>query len=187
MEAYIPITWLNDFIFCPYSIYLHNTYASTHSDQYQSSSQTKGLQAHHSIDANAYSTKADDVVGIDVYCEQYNLVGKIDIYHRDKKTLIERKRKIKVIYDGYRYQLYAQYFALIEMGYSVEKIGFYSKMDNRRHMVDLPQGEWLQKFESTLQALLDYDPMKAIANINPQKCQYCIYRHLCDQTSYLED
>lgn len=29
MDDYIPISTLNDFIFCPYSIYLHNVYMET--------------------------------------------------------------------------------------------------------------------------------------------------------------
>ena len=56
-----------------------------------------------------------------MYCEKYRLLGKIDIYDGKKKILRERKRQIKQVYDGYIFQLYGQYFSLIEMGYEVDK------------------------------------------------------------------
>ena len=182
MEPYIPITWLNDFIFCPYSIYLHTVYDALDVHAYHSNAQQKGRQAHQNIDASCYSTKKADVVGIDVYNDYYGISGKIDLYHSDQKLLVERKRKIKTIYDGYRYQLYAQYFCLKEMGYSVESLCFHSLVDNKRYFIEIPQGQWLKKFELTLQKLKQYDPKDPLSDINPKKCQFCIYRHLCDKT-----
>ena len=29
MNNHIPISWLNDYVFCPYYIYLHNVYTGT--------------------------------------------------------------------------------------------------------------------------------------------------------------
>lgn len=34
MQDYIPISTLNDFIFCPYSIYLHNIYMDMDDSMY---------------------------------------------------------------------------------------------------------------------------------------------------------
>ena len=47
--------------------------------------------------------------GISVYCEKYNLVGKIDVFDEKTGILTECKKKIKTVYDGYIYQIYAQY------------------------------------------------------------------------------
>lgn len=41
-EDYIPISTLNDFIFCPYSIYLHNVYMDTDEGLYHATPQTRG-------------------------------------------------------------------------------------------------------------------------------------------------
>jgi len=40
-ETYIPISTLNDFIFCPYSIYLHNVYENTDESLYHAIPQTE--------------------------------------------------------------------------------------------------------------------------------------------------
>ena len=63
--------------------------------------------------------------GVSVYCEKYNLVGKIDVFDEKTGILTERKKKIKTVYDGYIYQIYAQYFSLIEMGYKVNELRLY--------------------------------------------------------------
>ena len=74
---------------------------------------------------------------LDVYCEKYRLLGKIDIYDGKKKILRERKRQIKQVYDGYIFQLYGQYFSLIEMGYEVDKMELYSMIDNKKYPIEL--------------------------------------------------
>jgi len=182
MENYILITWLNDFIFCPYSIYLHNVYNNLSDSSYYSSSQTKGRYAHKNIDAGNYSTKKDDLIGIDVISHKYGLVGKIDLFHKDKGSLIERKRQIKTIYDGYKYQLYAQYFCLKEIGYDVQKLKFHSMVDNKSYPIDEPTGVELEKFEKHITAVKDYNPLDISFSQNIQKCKYCIYSNLCDKT-----
>ena len=67
--------------------------------------------------------------GIGIYCEKYNLVGKIDVFDTKSGILTERKKKVTKIYDGYVFQIYAQYFSLIEMGYKVVKLHLYSMDD----------------------------------------------------------
>ena len=51
-DDYISISTLNDFIFCPYSIYLHNVYMDTDTDVslYHAIPQTRGRIAHESVD-----------------------------------------------------------------------------------------------------------------------------------------
>ena len=182
MENYILITWLNDFIFCPYSLYLHNIYNNLSDNSYYSSSQTKGRYAHKNIDDGNYSTKKDDLIGIDVINHKYGLIGKIDLFHKDKCTLVERKRQIKTVYDGYKYQLYAQYFCLKEMGYDVQKLKIYSMVDNKSYPIAMPVGQELEKFEKHIQAVKNFDLLDNTFSQNIQKCKYCIYSNLCDKT-----
>ena len=182
MENYILITWLNDFIFCPYSIYLHNIYDNLSNTNYYSTSQTKGRYAHKNIDKGIYSTKKNDLSGIDVINHKYGLVGKIDLFHKDKGSLVERKRQIKTIYDGYKYQLYAQYFCLKEMGYHVKSLKFYSMVDNKSYPIAIPVDQELEKFERHIYVVKSYNPLDMKFSQNIQKCKYCIYSNLCDKT-----
>ncbi len=182
MENLLLISNLNDFVFCPYSIYLHNVYNALDSEQYQQTVQVAGKNAHETIDQATHDTKAHIMHGISVYSEQYGLIGKIDTYDAKLKKLTERKNQIKQIYDGYKLQLYAQYFALIEMGFEVNQIGFYSLKDNKPHPVPIPDAEQTQWFADYVNRIRRYDPSQALNDINPTKCQYCIYRSLCDQT-----
>jgi CRISPR-associated protein Cas4 len=181
MENYVLITWLNDFIFCPYSIYLHNVYNYFEQDNYYTTKQTAGAHAHKSIDTNTYNTHKDDIVGLSVYSAEFELCGKIDILHKKNKLLVERKRKIVTIYDGYLLQLYAQYYCLTEMGYQIEKLALHSLVDNKRYYVDMPDYIWHNKLENILNAIKTYDPDKTKFRVNSNKCNCCIYNSLCDK------
>lgn len=57
---YIPLSLLNDYIFCPYSIYLHSVYMETDDDVFKAPPQVKGSIAHHGVDAKKGSTRAAD-------------------------------------------------------------------------------------------------------------------------------
>ena len=50
MIDYITISTLNDFIFCPYSIYLHNVYMESGETMYHATPQTQGRVAHETVD-----------------------------------------------------------------------------------------------------------------------------------------
>lgn len=177
------ISQLNDFIFCPYSIYLHNVYQALDDDAYHDIPQIKGKIAHHSVDSGTYSTKKSVMTAMAVYSDKYGLMGKIDQYFADGKKLIERKRTIKTIYDGYKLQLYAQYFCLVEMGFEVDYLGFYSMTDNKNHALALPNDNITQWFENHLHKMRQYNPMTDDISINLNKCNHCIYRPLCDKTN----
>lgn len=97
MDDCIIISNLNDFIFCPVSIYFHNLYGDQDVLTYQSSCQINGSNAHEAVDKGNYSGKKNILTAVEVYSEKYNLVGKIDIYDADKRILTERKRQIKTI------------------------------------------------------------------------------------------
>lgn len=181
MESYMPISYLNDFIFCPRSIYFHQCFGRTHKRLYHSTDQTDGLNAHKTIDGKSYTTSQTILQGIEVYCEKYNLAGKIDIYDSKKKILTERKKKIKIIYDGYVFQIFAQYFCLIEMGYVINTLRLYSMDDNKVYLIPKPEDDitMFKKFESLIEnmALFSLDNK---FETNSNKCHHCIYNTICD-------
>lgn len=179
----ILISQLNDFIFCPASIYFHGLYGNANTKLFQRTDQVNGTASHRAVDEGSYSTRKNILTGLDIYCEKYGLIGKIDIYDADKKELIERKKKIKTIYDGYIFQTYAQYYGLVEMGYAVEKIYLYSMDDNKRYPVLLPDNNTImkKKFEMTIDAIRQFD-MATFEQTNQEKCRGCIYEPSCDRT-----
>src|SRR5574344_2989356 len=91
MEDYISISTLNDFIFCPYSIYLHNVYMEADEAVYHATPQTRGRAAHDTVDKKAASTRKGGLMSLPVCSEKFGVMGKIDIYRVEEKVLIERK------------------------------------------------------------------------------------------------
>lgn len=180
----ILITQLNDFIFCPASIYFHQLYGGMDNILFQDKPQIDGKNAHRTVDNAQYSTKKDVLQGISVYSEKYNLMGKIDLYDIGTETLIERKKKIKTIYDGYVFQIYAQYFGLIDMGYKVNKLFLYSMDDNKKYPILLPyeNQEMLNKFEQTILDMRNFD-LNSFTQTNSVKCEHCIYAAACDRSN----
>ena len=183
MEPYITLSFLNDFIFCPRSIYFHQLYGLVSTRLYQKKPQIAGKAAHKSIDTKKYSSKKDIFQTIEIYSEKYNIGGKIDTYDAESKQLVERKKKIKVIYDGYIYQLYAQYHCLTEMSYQVDKLKLYSMDDNKSYPIKSPveDKQRQEKFENLIRQMQNYD-LNAPFEANPNKCKFCIYNNLCDQS-----
>jgi len=182
MESYIKITTLNDFMFCPLSIYYHNLYGQLDALLYKDTPQLDGEASHETIEEGTYSTHKDILQGMDVYSEEYMLCGKIDIFNVSTETLTERKKKVKAIYDGNLFQLYAQCIALREMGYTVKHIRFYSKEDNKIYPQTLPEDNpaMMEKFRETIVAMQTFDPADYRPN-SPEKCRNCIYSTFCDR------
>lgn len=182
MEPYMPISFINDFIFCPRSIYFHQLYASYDTGLYQQKPQLAGKAAHTSIDHNNYSTRKNILQGIEIYSEKYKLCGKIDIFDTHTGRLTERKRSIKTIYDGYIFQVYAHYHALTEMGYKVKSIVLHDMTHNQNYPIPLPPDNPImqQKFEQLIQDINHFDMNLSEFVANITKCQNCIYSNLCD-------
>ena len=182
MESYIPISFLNDFIFCPRSIYFHQLYGGYNTQLYQQKPQIAGKAAHASIDEKAYSTRKNILQGIEVYCERYKICGKIDLFDTDSGKLTERKRQIKIIYDGYVFQVYAHYHALTEMGYAVNSIALYDITHNTTYPIPLPSEnpEMQQKFENLIEQINKFDMNASGFTQVEAKCSKCIYSNLCD-------
>lgn len=158
MEQPVSISNLNDFVFCPTSIYFHQLYGDYNTMMLQNTDQRNGTFAHESLDFGGYSSRKDILTGISVYSEKYNLIGKIDCYDRKNEELIERKKKIKVIYDGYVFQLYGQYFSMKEMGYPVKRLFLYSYDDNKKYAIPLPEDdpEMFLKFVNLMKAFHEF-------------------------------
>ena len=78
MENPFSVSLLNDFIFCPASIYFHLVDASTDKIFYESKEQQEGSSLHEKTDSSQYSDRKNVLQGVSVYCEQFNLSGKID-------------------------------------------------------------------------------------------------------------
>ena len=74
MIDYISISTLNDFIICPYSIYLHNVYMETDETMYHAIPQTQGRMAHETIDKKTASNRSDVILSLPVYSEEYGLM-----------------------------------------------------------------------------------------------------------------
>ena len=81
-----------------------------------------------------------------------------------------------------KYQLYAQYSCLIEMGYEVEKLKLYSLDDNKVYEIPLPNEEEIQTFEVFLEEYKRFDPRNSGFKPQLDKCQNCIYAELCDHS-----
>ena len=181
MEDNISISLLNDFIFCPYSIYLHNVYMETDEGLYHATPQTKGKLAHQPVDSKTSSNRKEEILALPVMSEQLGVMGKIDIYRKKEKKLIERKYQLKQIYQGQIYQLWAQYFCMVEMGYEVDKIAFYEISTNKTIPMSLPTAENKHELMCFIQSFKEYDPSAPFV-ANPNKCRHCIYCNLCDKT-----
>lgn len=180
MENNIIISNLNDFIFCPRSIYFHNIFSNYHESTYHTTYQTEGRNAHENIDSKKYSSKKSIIQGLDVYSEELGVTGKIDLLDTEKAELTERKKRIKVIYEGYLLQLYAQYYCLIEMGYTVKKLSFYSLSDNKKIPILLPIDENKSRLKEVILQMRNFKLDIRTFSQNPKKCQMCIYNNLCD-------
>lgn len=179
MEDYIQISKLNDFIFCPKSLYFHSLFESFDQKTYHDTPQTVGKISHEIIEKGQYSSLKKYLQGLEVFSDKYALCGKIDIYDKDECILIERKYKVKKIYQGYIYQLYAQMFCLQEMGYQVKKLVIHSLSDNKRYPLELPTTEDIKKFEDLLLEIRTFDIMTSHFFAPPAKCARCIYKPLC--------
>lgn len=179
MENNIIISNLNDFIFCPRSIYFHNLYYQSDEHLYHSSFQENGKFVHKNIDQNKYSSKKSFLQGINIYSSELGVSGKIDLFDSENKILIERKNKINKIYEGYYLQVYAQYFCLKEMGYDIKQIKLYSISDNKSYFIEIPSENDKNKLKNIIQKInlfqLDNNFKQ---NIN--KCRMCIYKEICD-------
>ncbi len=186
METFLQITYLNDFVFCPYSIYLHQVFDNNVEDLYSANPQQKGKAEHYDIDVSEKveterSREPNILKGIYVISTKLGVYGKIDTLYVLDKKLVESKYSITTLYQGYYYQLWSQYYALIEMGYEVEQLSFYSIKDCKEYPIALPNRENLKELRNHIRKIARFDFGSEI-KVNPTKCRHCIYASLCDKT-----
>lgn len=182
MESYIQISTLNDFIFCPRSIFFHGLYLDRSEYLYEEEPQFKGTAAHSAVEEGRYSSRKNIIQNMSVYSEKYNLCGRIDTFFENTGILRERKKKIIKIYDGYILQLYAQYYCLVEMGYKVNKLELYSMDTNKIFEIPKPEEDKImqEKFEKVISDMNSYSLTEPFEP-NIKKCEKCIYSSLCDK------
>ena len=179
MEAYIQITQINDYTFCPKSLYFSGIFRDFDRKIFNEKPQVVGSIAHEKIDEGKYSTSKHVLQGSYVYSDKYQLCGKIDTFDIENGELVERKYQVKKIYDGFRYQLYAQMLCLEEMGYEVKKIAIYSKADNKKYRLKMPSEAQAVKFKSLLKEIHNFNILDQREFADPIKCANCIYKPLC--------
>ena len=182
MEPYITLSFLNDFIFCPRSIYFHQLYSGLNQELYKQKPQIAGEVAHNSIGGKSYSSRKNVLQDVEVFSEKYNICGKIDVFDCEAGKLTERKREIKTIYDGYVFQVYAQCHALREMGYTVNEIVIHDLVHNKNYPIPLPEDDIKMqlKFDQLINDINNFNFHEADVEPNRQKCERCIYSQLCD-------
>lgn len=183
MENPISISNINDFLFCPVSIYYHNLVNDADSLAFQSRDQIKGTNAHAAIEDRRYSTRSDVLQALEVYSDKYGITGRIDTFDVSKGVLTERKKHLSSLYPGHIMQLYGQCMCLREMGYEVKAIRIHSMDDNKTYPVPLPEDspEHMLLFKDTLEAMHNFD-VRAYRQDNSAKCMRCIYIPICGST-----
>lgn len=182
MHEYINISELNDFIFCPYSIYIHHIYDGVDKGLYYSEPQIVGTYSHESVDKKTYTKNKDYLMSLPIWSDNLSIMGKIDVYKISEKLLVERKYKLNKIYRGQLYQLWAQAFCMEEMGYTVNEVAFYEISANKKHIVDKPGKYQYMELLSFIKKFKDFDGTNFIQT-NMNKCSHCIYKSLCDKTT----
>ncbi len=181
MEFFMPISYLNDFVFCPYSVYLHQVFDNNKEETFSALPQQKGKEAHDRVDKNPTKQSKKVLNGIYVISNMLGMYGKIDQYFVNDKILVERKYKLTTIYRGYYYQIWTQFLAIEEMGYEVKELYFHSISNNQRISIAKPKPEEIIELKNHIKKIARFDFEQKI-NVNPEKCKRCIYAALCDKT-----
>lgn len=179
MENFLTITTLNDFVFCPYSIYLHEVYNPNKEEVYHGKDQSKGKRLHYFIENNQ---EVKDFKHAYVISTDLKIYGKIDDYNCLQKELIEYKSKASTVYKGYYYQIWAQYYCLKEMGIQVNKLAFYDFSKGSKISLPLPTHYNLLELKNHIIKVQNFDFTSEI-KINPNKCNRCVYKNLCEKNS----
>lgn len=169
MDSAIPISTINDFLFCPKSLYLHSIYSSFDTKTFHDNPQTIGRISHENIENETYTTSKHILQALSVYSAYLGVKGKIDIYDSKTGYLIERKYRVKSIYKGFRYQLYAQMYCLEELGFKVKRLFIQSLSDNKRYEISIPTQEERKEFENIISQMKLFD----IVALNNHACNHC--------------
>lgn len=181
MYDYIQISKINDFLFCPHSLYFHSVYEGFDDVHYKANPQIAGRLAHATIETNSAPVRESLLRGMEVFSERHGIVGKIDLFDTATGEFTERKRTIKEVRDGYRFQLWAQKCCLEEMGYTVNTMTLHSLTDNKKYDVRM-NDEDIARFNATLVHMRSFHPLRTKKAARAAQCAQCIYRELCKKT-----
>lgn len=174
MDSTITISAINDFLFCPKSLYLHGVYNSFDTSIYHDTPQTVGSITHENIEDQSYTTSKHILQGLSVYSARLGIKGKVDVYDSKNKCLIERKYRVKQVYKGFKYQLYAQMYCLIEVGFEVKRLFLHSLSDNKRYEIPLPTKAETEEFEEVIARMKSFDGV-SLCNHACRHCDNNIY------------
>ena len=155
----------------------------TDENVYHATPQVTGRNAHEQIDQKQLPKQQQIIETLPIISHELGIYGKIDIYKINKQELVERKFNLKKIFQGQIYQLWAQYFCMIEMGYGVSSIAFYEISTKKTIPIDLPTNNDKEQLKSFIIKYKEFDPRHFLMR-NTNKCLHCIYANLCDKTIY---
>lgn len=176
----IPISYLNDFLFCPYSIYLHRIYSGTEEETVHAVPQIAGTRAHDDLEHRRAGTPAL-VQSLPVYSETLGIHGVIDELDTASGTLTEYKNKITAVFPGQKMQLYSQYFCLTEIGYEVNAVRLVEIASGKEFPLPVPNDRDREELAALAEHIRKWNPDREIP-VNPNKCRKCIYCALCEKT-----
>lgn len=174
MDSAIAISAINDFTYCPKSLYLHSVYSSFDTSIYHDTPQTTGSITHENIEDQRYITSKHILQGLSVYSARLGIKGKIDVYDAKNKHLVERKYRVKQVYTGFRYQLYAQMYCLEEAGFCVKRLFLHSLSNNKRYEIPLPNEVERKEFEDVISEMKSFGA-ESIQNHTCNNCADNIY------------
>lgn len=177
-EEYITFTQINDFLYSPASLYMHGSFVDKASKSFKEVAQIAGSIEHEAIEEGRYSSHKNILQAKTVYCEKYKILGKIDTFNIETGELIERKNKVSALYRGLVYQVWAQYFALREMGYDVKKLFLYSKQDNKKYAIKKPDEKDEKEFADLLAKMRETSPSELLAFKVDENGKQSIYGEL---------
>ncbi len=178
MDGFVSFSQLNDFLFCPRSLYLHSLYYGYKTSLFHDTAQANGTAAHETIDNNTYKRKGW-VSGIWLCSPTYGIYGKCDLYNATTGVLVERKRTVHRLFLGLIMQVWAQAVCLEERGNIVGKIFLHSLTDNIKHSVKLPDAGVKSQLKALVYDIKSYTLLQGDLNPSVYKCQNCIYAPLC--------
>ena len=138
----------------------------------------RGNLNHEKIEKGEYSSRKRYIQALEVYSEIFGVMGKIDIYDTETCTLIERKTRMKKIFPGHKYQLYAQMFGMMESGFEVKALKIHSLEDNIRYDIAIPTVAEVEEFSRTLDEMRNYDWSALESEISKVKTEQSIYKDL---------
>lgn len=148
---------------------MHSVYSSFDTSIYKDSPQTVGSITHENIENQSYTTSKHIFQGLSVYSNRLGIKGKIDVYDAKNKYLIERKYRVKQVYTGFKYQLYAQMYCLEEAGFKVRKLFLHSLSDNKRYKITFPTVTEKKQFEEIISKMKSFDA----TSIRKHTCNRC--------------